>query len=116
MATTQPTMKKSSKRFLLSILLLLVLCSCSFASGCGNTLDRSCTRVLFIGNSYTYVNDLPSTFVQLARSGGHEVEVGVAAPGGWTLADHARSPETLSTLNSAKWDFVVLQEQSQIPS
>jgi hypothetical protein len=40
----------------------------------------------------------------------------MAAQGGWTLADHVQSPKTLDVLNSAKWDFVVLQEQSQIPS
>jgi hypothetical protein len=75
-----------------------------------------CTRVLFIGNSYTTVNDLPSVFVNLARSGGHRVEAGTAAGGGWTLADHAGSSATAVKLASAKWDIVVLQEQSQIPS
>jgi hypothetical protein len=75
-----------------------------------------CTRVLFVGNSYTTVNDLPSVFVSLARSGGHRVETGTAAGDGWTLADHAGSPATAAKLASAKWDIVVLQEQSQIPS
>jgi hypothetical protein len=75
-----------------------------------------CTRVLFIGNSYTTVNDLPSVFASLARSGGHQVETGTAAPDGWTLANHADSSATSARLASAKWDIVVLQEQSQLPS
>jgi hypothetical protein len=75
-----------------------------------------CTRVLFVGNSYTTVNDLPGVFASLARSGGHRVEVGTAAGDGWTLADHAASSATATKLASAKWDMVVLQEQSQIPS
>lgn len=104
------------KRFLSAWLLLFILCGCSVTSSCRNTQDRSCTRVLFIGNSYTYVNDLPNTFAQLARSGGHKVSVGMAAQGGWGLADHAQSPETFDSLHSGRWDFVVLQEQSQIPS
>ena len=33
-----------------------------------------CTRVFFLGNSYTSVNDLPATFASLAWSGGHRVE------------------------------------------
>lgn len=80
--------------------------------------DRApaCTRVLFIGNSYTTVNDLPSVFANLARSGGHRVETGTAAGDGWTLADHAGSPATAAKLASASWDVVVLQEQSQVPS
>jgi hypothetical protein len=76
----------------------------------------ACTRVLFIGNSYTTVNDLPSVFASLARSGGHRVETGSAAVDGWTLADHAGSSATAMTLASKNWDIVVLQEQSQIPS
>jgi hypothetical protein len=104
------------KRFLATAVLILVLCSCSLSTKCGGTQDASCSRVLFIGNSYTFVNDLPNTFAKLARSGGHKVEVGMSAQGGWTLKDHLQSPETLSLLNSARWNFVVLQEQSQIPS
>jgi hypothetical protein len=75
-----------------------------------------CTRILFIGNSYTSVNNLPGTFAKLAKSGGHSVETEMAAPGGWTLSDHAASPDTLTKLTSKKWDYVVLQEQSQIPA
>jgi len=104
------------KRFLSLLMLLFVLCSCSFAANCGDAQDTSCTRVLFIGNSYTFVNDLPATFAKLAKSGGHKVEVGMAAQGGWTFANHIQSPETLDQLNSETWNFVVLQEQSQIPS
>src|SRR5260370_117750 len=78
--------------------------------------STSCTRVLFIGNSYTTVNDLPSVFANLARSGGHRVETGTAAVDGWSLADHAASSVTATTLASKNWDIVVLQEQSQIPS
>ncbi len=103
-------------RFLATVLLILILCSCSLSTNCGDAQDTSCTRVLFIGNSYTFVNDLPNTFAELARSGGHKVEAGMAAQGGWTLAQHDELPETLRLLNSTKWNFVVLQEQSQIPS
>lgn len=74
------------------------------------------TRVLFIGNSLTFVNDLPEIFADLARSGGHAVEVGVSAQGGQTLAVHAASPSTLEKITGQRWNFVVLQEQSQIPA
>ena len=85
--------------------------------GCGNQTEASgCTRVLFIGNSYTYVNDLPAMFAELARSGGHRVETGMVAVGGSTLAEHAASATTAATIRSAKWDLIVLQEQSQVPS
>jgi hypothetical protein len=75
-----------------------------------------CTRVLFVGNSYTTVNDLPAVFSNLAHSGGHRAETGTAAGDGLTLADHAGSSATAALLASKSWDIVVLQEQSQIPS
>ena len=52
----------------------------------------------------------------LAKAGGHSIQTGMAAPGGWTLAEHLSSSQTLIALQSSKWDFVVLQEQSQIPA
>jgi hypothetical protein len=82
---------------------------------CAPTDRAGCTRVLFIGNSYTSVNDLPAMFADLARSGGRAVEVGTDAPGGATLADHAASSATRDAIGSAAWDVVVLQEQSVLP-
>ena len=72
--------------------------------------------MLFLGNSYTAVNDLPFTFAALAWSGGHRVDTAVIAPGGWTLADHASDPDTRTALASSTWDWVVLQDQSEIPA
>ncbi|MEO8589003.1 MAG: SGNH/GDSL hydrolase family protein [Flavobacteriales bacterium] len=72
------------------------------------------TSVLFLGNSYTSVNDLPNTFRQLALSLGTEVEVTMYAPGGYTLEDHKFDPATRNLIASQPWDFVVLQEQSQL--
>lgn len=91
------------------------------AGGCAASHDAcggsgTCMRVLFIGNSYTYVNDLPATFVQLAGAGGHPVATDSVAEGGATLADALASGATADKLAASKWSFVVLQEQSEIPS
>ena len=40
----------------------------------------------------------------------------MAAEGGWTLNDHVHSTQTLDALQSSRWDFVVLQEQSEVPA
>ena len=101
----------------LAFFLLLSLCGCSPHPDCLDTRSaKACPRVLFIGNSYTSVNDLPTMLAALAKAGGHPIQTGMVAPGGWMLADHLKSTDTLSALQSSKWDFVVLQEQSQIPS
>ena len=105
------------KRFLFLCVLILACAGCSLSFTCeGARAADPCPRILFIGNSYTIVNDLPGMFTQLASSGGHRVETDIAAEGGWTLAQHAASSTTLEKLSATQWDDVVLQEQSQIPS
>ena len=105
-----------TNRFLLCFLVVFVFSSCSSAIDCSDQQNASCTRVLFLGNSYTFVNDLPNTFAQLANAGKHAAKAGVVAEGGWTLADHVQSGSTHKALRESNWDYVVLQEQSQIPS
>lgn len=104
------------KHWLTVFILLLALTDCSSPPPSPCSDDPACKRILFIGNSYTFVNDLPATLAKLAESGGKRIETGMAATGGWTLAQHAQSTETLDKIKSSKWDFVVLQEQSQIPA
>ena len=72
------------------------------------------TSVLFIGNSYIGVNDLPNTFRQVALSLGDTVTTSAQTPGGYTLNGHATTPATLDAIASQPWDFVVMQEQSQL--
>jgi hypothetical protein len=73
-------------------------------------------HVLWIGNSYTYYNDLPRMVAELARAGGqpslvHEQQT----PGGCTLEKHRNDGKALKKLRARQWDFVVLQEHSQQP-
>lgn len=78
--------------------------------------SSACVRVLFIGNSYTYVNNLPVTFAAIAKSLGRSVQTDMIAPGGATLADHLKNPETLALIRNGHWSYVVLQEQSLMPT
>ncbi len=73
-------------------------------------------NVLFIGNSYTYVNNLPQTVADIATSMGDTMTFDSSTPGGYTLNLHSTNITTLTKINSQPWDFVVLQEQSQLPS
>jgi hypothetical protein len=105
--------------FLLPALLILLIVTALVvlaSQDCTGSRQKNCVTVLFIGNSYTYTNDLPGMFAGLARAGKHRVLTQMEAPGGWGLADHVKSSQTLKTLNSPKWDYVVLQEQSVVPA
>ena len=100
----------------------ILFCFIIFFTGCSPAFsddhkkNGAPLRVLFLGNSYTYVNDLPKMFAQLANAGDHQVETGMIAKGGWTLAHHVNSPETINAIRTSKWDYVIIQEQSQIPA
>ncbi|MEI6646128.1 MAG: DUF4886 domain-containing protein [bacterium] len=71
-------------------------------------------RVLFIGNSYTYVNNLPALFTNMVTSaGGKVLLVKSHTPGGCTLIKHSKDPKALALIDEGNWDMVVLQGNSQ---
>lgn len=74
-------------------------------------------RVLFLGNSYIYVNNLPQIIADIATSMGDTLLWEMEAPGGFTLnAHYQNSPPSINKIKQGGWDYVVLQEQSQTPA
>ena len=73
-------------------------------------------KVCFLGNSYTYTNDLPKLISDLADADGNTLVKDQNTPGGYTLEGHSSNATSLSKIASNNWDFVVLQDQSQLPS
>ncbi len=73
-------------------------------------------RVFFIGNSYTTVNNLPALLNSLANANNDTVIHASSTPGGAQLVQHVANTTTLNGIRQGKWDFVVIQEQSQKPS
>ncbi|MCX6015312.1 MAG: pentapeptide repeat-containing protein [Chloroflexales bacterium] len=77
----------------------------------------SIKRVLFIGNSYTAVNNLPTIFGSIIKNSGNPVPVITAVtPGGQTFKGHLTYAATQAAINAGNWDVVVLQDQSQEPA
>lgn len=72
--------------------------------------------VLFIGNSYTSVNDLPLTLSNLTTSKGDKIFYNSHTPGGATFQIQSSNAQVYQKIKSNPWDFVVLQGQSQEPS
>ena len=75
--------------------------------------SQTTKKVLFIGNSYTSVNDLPSMINNMATNTGNVLIYDSNTPGGFRFLNHASNTTTLSKINSNTWDYVVLQAQSQ---
>lgn len=67
-------------------------------------------RILFIGNSATYVHDIPETLARLATDAGFPTECVRVVKGGWRLSQHAE-PESRALAEIEKgYDIVVLQD------
>lgn len=71
-------------------------------------------RVLFIGNSYTYFNNLPEVLEAIAADAGVKIDAEMHARGGATLRDHLADTAMLELLRRTRWDYVVIQEQSTL--
>lgn len=75
-------------------------------------------EILFIGNSYTYYNDLPEMlFAPAAETIGYSINAKRITKGGWYLFDSANPADEVgalveSELLQKKYDYVILQEQS----
>ena len=72
--------------------------------------------VLFIGNSYLSVNNLPQMVQDLTESLGDHMLMDSKMNGGFTFQSHAYDATTYIKIHSKPWNFVVLQGQSQEPS
>jgi hypothetical protein len=94
--------------------LLLMTAVAVAACALGARVSPAPLRVLFIGNSYTYYNNLPEVVGQLSAAAGQPVDVRMVAPGGWRLADHWDKGDARPVVIGGRWDFVVLQEQSTL--
>jgi len=73
-------------------------------------------RILFIGNSYTYFNNLPQILQALGHAADERIEVRyrIVAEGGATLQDHWEGGSAREAIAGERWDYVVLQEQSTL--
>ncbi len=97
---------------------LKILSIVTFAVGMLNIgqVTGKTLRVLFLGNSYTAYNNLPALTDSVARSSGDTLITGRSVQGGYSLKDHCGYDYSLSQIRSGNWDYIVLQEQSQLPS
>jgi len=95
-----------TKRIVRAMLLLVSLwAGVAFAAGEG------ATRFLFVGNSLSYVGNLPAVFDALCRANGHAVHSEMLVKGGATLADRMADASVAAHLAADHYDYLVLQER-----
>lgn len=93
-------------RFIIYIFLLLLS---------HQLVAQTARKVLFLGNSYTSVNNLPQLISNAAQSVGDTLFYDSYTPGGYTLQDHIQDANGTDKIKNQTWDYVVLQGQSQEP-
>ena len=68
-------------------------------------------KILFIGNSHTYFNDMVASVQRLYTLHGEETpDVTMLTVGGMTLQWHSKEPQTRFNLKYGNYDIVVLQQ------
>ena len=92
---------------------LLSLFACA-AMANGNADEQ---RVLFVGNSLTYYNDVPSLVTALVRSADPQtsIETDMLADAGATMRDHLSDGAFSIVLDAGHYDVVVLQDRGSYP-
>ena len=78
-------------------------------------------NVLFVGNSYTYYNDLDQIFQQLARDNGRQVDAYRVTKGGRRLYTYKDAADAITqqlenVLRQRHYDACFIQEQSLLPA
>lgn len=73
-------------------------------------------QILFIGNSYTFYNDLPRMVRKLAASQGIRLAPSRCLKGGETLKGHLNHEFLPKVLADGGFDYVVIQDASYTPS
>lgn len=79
-------------------------------SFCADTDGQSGTKILFVGNSLTYTNDLPSLVTKYAKTKGYTVQTTMLAYPNYALEDHWNDGQLQKMIAKEKYDFVIVQQ------
>ena len=79
----------------------------------GTVAPKDTTKVLCIGNSFTYYQSCPQMLKDIAWKEGHYLDVSASLKGGWSMGKHLTYPTTEDEIGRGGYDVVILQDQSQ---
>lgn len=72
-------------------------------------------KVLFVGNSYTFVCGMPEILKAMVEANGHELHYDQQTPGGRTFQKHWEEKKAVEKMKAGDFDIVVFQNQSFEP-
>jgi len=74
------------------------------------TTSDSAKKILFVGNSLTYYNDLPNLVARVGKDSGVEIKTEMLAFPNYALEDHWNDGAIQFLIANKKYDFVVVQQ------
>jgi hypothetical protein len=99
----------NSSRLRAFAILLFGVAAC--ANGASEPSGPHAKRILFIGNSFTYTNNLPEMVGALATQAGvNDLYIESVTFGGVSLEDHWNEGTARARLADATWDLVIMQQ------
>jgi hypothetical protein len=78
------------------------------ASGQTNTPEK--IKILFVGNSLTEYNDLPTKVARMGSPDGRKIEVQSLTYANYSLDEHLSNNKLQLLISNGKYDFVVIQQ------
>lgn len=69
-------------------------------------------KILFIGNSHTFYNDMVRMVQELFLLSGERIEVTMLTQGGMNLEWHKNNPQTAFNLRYGNYDYCILQQKA----
>lgn len=70
-------------------------------------------KILFIGNSYTHMNNMPRMFEKISKEAGMNVIVEKSALSGASFHVHSQRKDMFQAINKRNWDYIILQGYSR---
>jgi hypothetical protein len=90
--------------------------NCMWALGRCKQTNDPLKNFLFVGNSFTFVNDLPRTFAGLASAGGRNSAAYFYGIGAASFQSLSQNPMASVYAKLFKWEAITMQEQSMFLS
>ncbi|WP_428657974.1 SGNH/GDSL hydrolase family protein [Runella sp.] len=88
--------------------LFILFGSCSNATEV--TSKKSALRILFVGNSLTYTNDLPQLVQEIGKYDSVSIEYSTLSFPNYSLEDHWNEGKVQKEIETGHYDFVVAQQ------
>jgi lysophospholipase L1-like esterase len=75
-----------------------------------SAVGQSVKKILFVGNSLTYTNDLPDLVTKSAKTKGQTIQATMLAHPNYALEDHWNDGQLQKLIEKEKYDFVIVQQ------